>query len=267
MDTITHTVLGTCMGDAIAGKRIGKKAMLIGALAANLPDVDVFYSSFNDVPDNLLSHRGFTHSILFSIIMVPLLAYLFNRWMKKQDMNFMKWFWIFFACLFSHITLDSLTNYGTGWLEPFSHYRVSFNTIFVADPFFTISLLIATIILLILKAHSRHRKHCWQIAFAVCILYLVFTFANKAVINAAFKKSLEVEHIAYSDYFTTPTPLNNILWYGAAKTDGGYYMGYRSLLDKSDAMQIYFIAGNDSLLKGFNDDDRVKKLIRFSQDY
>lgn len=33
MDSITHIALDACMGQAFAGKQLGKKAMLLGAMA------------------------------------------------------------------------------------------------------------------------------------------------------------------------------------------------------------------------------------------
>ncbi len=45
MDTITHIVLGAAVGEVLAGKKLGKKALLIGAIAGNLPDID-FVASF-----------------------------------------------------------------------------------------------------------------------------------------------------------------------------------------------------------------------------
>ena len=61
MDSLTHTVLGACLGQLIAGKKIGKKAMLWGAIANNIPDIDVITSAWMGQADSLLAHRGFTH--------------------------------------------------------------------------------------------------------------------------------------------------------------------------------------------------------------
>ena len=66
MDTLSHIVLGTCMGEALLGKKIGKKAMLWGALANNLPDIDVFFTPLFHPVDALFVHRGITHSFLFT---------------------------------------------------------------------------------------------------------------------------------------------------------------------------------------------------------
>ena len=41
MDSLTHIVVGAVMGDAIAGRRLGRKAMWLGALFQTIPDFDV----------------------------------------------------------------------------------------------------------------------------------------------------------------------------------------------------------------------------------
>jgi inner membrane protein len=68
MDSITQGVLGAAIGEAILGKKIGSKGAIIGAIVATIPDLDVilylFYSKF----EMLSIHRGFSHSIVFSIL-------------------------------------------------------------------------------------------------------------------------------------------------------------------------------------------------------
>ena len=49
-----------------------------------------------------------------------------------------RWVFFFGLELFSHIFIDAFNTYGTGWFEPFHHYRVSFNVLFVADPLYSV---------------------------------------------------------------------------------------------------------------------------------
>lgn len=100
--------------------------MLWGALINNLPDIDVLTSFWMTQASGLLAHRGFTHSILFMVIMTPLLAYgLHGRY--KTTSSYQDWLWLSGSNLFIHLFIDALTAYGTGWFEPFSHERVSLN--------------------------------------------------------------------------------------------------------------------------------------------
>lgn len=246
---------------------MGKRAMLWGALANNAPDIDVIPAQFQSIPDSLLSHRGFTHSILFALIIPPVLAWLFQRMYQKKDYGIQTWYYIFASGFFVHILIDSFTNYGTGWFEPFSHYRVSFNTIFVADPFYTIALLVSFIVLLILRYNAPSRNYFLYGGLIISSLYLLFTFVNKISINHSFEKSLQAEKITSYQFITTPTPLNNLLWYDLAKNKDGFYIGYRSVFDGPSDVKITFVPRNDSLLGDLRNDPGVKKLIRFSQDY
>ena len=46
MDSLTQIVLGGAIGELIAGKRMGNKAVLWGAIAGTIPDLDVFLRVF-----------------------------------------------------------------------------------------------------------------------------------------------------------------------------------------------------------------------------
>ena len=99
MDSITHIALGACMGEAFAGKQLGRKAMLWGALAQSIPDIDFLASFWMDTASNLLAHRGFTHSFLFCLISGLILALLAERWHRPHNISLLKWFGRdFFVC-------------------------------------------------------------------------------------------------------------------------------------------------------------------------
>lgn len=74
MDSLTQIVLGAAVGEAVLGRKVGNKAILWGAIAGTIPDLDVLARSlFDPLRANEL-HRGITHSILFSAFMAPVLA-------------------------------------------------------------------------------------------------------------------------------------------------------------------------------------------------
>ena len=265
MDSLTHIVLGMIEGELIAGKKLGKKAMLWGAIANSLPDIDVALSPFISVDHSLLSHRGFTHSILFAILISILAAIYFRR--KNQALEFSGWLLLWGCGMFSHILIDSFTTYGTGWFEPFSHYRVSFNTIFVADPFFTLSLLVGAIALLIKKRFSSGRTTWALIGLIPAMTYLCYTFYNKAKIDTVTQTNFKSHGIATNSYMTTPSPLNNFLWYILAQDNNGFYTGYYSVFDKTDSIHFSYTPAQHELANQYADDARVQRLVRFSQGY
>lgn len=86
MDSLTQIVLGAAMGEVVAGKKIGNKAMLWGAVAGTIPDLDVFVGPILGWTEeaNLAFHRGISHSILFAIL-VPLLLAWYTSWLYGNE--------------------------------------------------------------------------------------------------------------------------------------------------------------------------------------
>jgi len=138
MDSLTQIVLGAACGEAVLGKKIGNKALLFGAIGGTIPDLDVMVGSLlhgNEI-DAMLFHRGFMHSILFSVVAAFLLGWLvhklYNSGKRLGTTTQKDWIWLWFLSLFTHPILDCFTPYGTQLFAPFSNYRVAFNNIAVA---------------------------------------------------------------------------------------------------------------------------------------
>lgn len=85
MDSLTHIVAGAAIGEALLGKKIGKKAMLWGAIAGSAPDIDAVTNFFVSDVDSLLLHRGITHSIFTALIFGPLIGWLLWKHYKKRE--------------------------------------------------------------------------------------------------------------------------------------------------------------------------------------
>jgi inner membrane protein len=65
MDSLSQIVLGAAVGEAVLGRRIGNRAMIWGAVAGTIPDMDVLGKYFLSELDNLAFHRGISHSLSF----------------------------------------------------------------------------------------------------------------------------------------------------------------------------------------------------------
>ncbi len=267
MDSLTHIVLGACAGEVLAGKKLGKKAMLLGAIANSLPDMDVITSFWMSQPDGLLAHRGFTHSILFVLLMIPVAGWCMKKIIPQKNFSQQEWSLLFGVNMFLHILVDSFTAYGTGWFEPFSHHRISFNILFVADPFYTIALFISFIALLILKRTSPRRMKWAKAGLLISSIYVVYALYHKLKVDEVSRNSFSDTKKSELNFLATPTPFNNFLWYIVAMNDSGFDIGYYSVFDKSEKIDFHFIPKNDSLLRIVKSDDDVKKLIRFSQGF
>lgn len=267
MDTLTHIALGACVGEAMLGKKLGKKALLIGAFANSIPDFDFVTSFWMSIDRSLLAHRGFTHSFLFAILIAVLLGYLFQRWFQKFNIALKSWILFFVIEIFLHLFIDAFNNYGVGWWEPFSHARISFNSIFVVDPFYSIWPGIAMVLLLILKKDHSRRKFWVEFGLGISTLYFMYCVVNKFKTDSDIRSMLKTQHISYTKYFTTPTPLNNWLWYVVAGNEKGYYIGYYSVFDSQKKIDLHYYPENDSLLNPVRDREEVQRLLRFSQGF
>ena len=267
MDSLTHIVIGACIGEAMLGKKIGKRAMLLGAIAQSVPDIDFLASFWLSPANNLLAHRGFTHSILFSLIFTPLLALLAERLHRPHNISIKRWMVFFAVGMFSHIFLDAFNAYGVGWLEPFSHYRVSFNVIFVADPFFSIAPGIAFVALLILTAKKKARMKWAMLGLVFPCLYLILGVINKMIVDKEIRAIAATKNISYKRFFSTPAPFNNFLWYIVMENDSGYNIGYHAVYDSKGIFRYTYFPRNDLLLDSVADHKDLQLLRRFSQGY
>jgi inner membrane protein len=268
VDSITHVALGAIVGEAIVGRSLGKRALFLGAIAQSIPDVDFIAAFFLPPADNLLAHRGFTHSFLFGALAAATLAALAARWHKAHHIPFSKWIFFFGIEIFIHLALDACNAYGVGWLEPFSHRRFSFHTLFVADPFYSMAPGIALIVLMLLGARSTARRFWAWSGLVISTLYLLFAVSAKVMATRQTKAALARQHISYQRLLTTPTPFNSWLWYVVAEDRAGFYTAYRSIADHSgDAMEFRYFPKNDTLLLSVKERHDVVQLKRFSQGY
>lgn len=267
MDSITHIALGACIGEAFFEKGFGKKAMIWGALAQSIPDIDFVAGFWMGTAEELLAHRGFTHSILFGFLIVPVFALLADRIHKPHDISFRRWILFFGVEVFLHLFLDSFNNYGIGWLEPFSHERFSFNTIYVADLFFSIWPGIACAVLIVLNRFHPKRAFWWKFGVMLPFIYISYCAANKLLIESEVNKAFKKQEIPHTMYFTTPAPLNNWLWFVVAGNDSGFHVGFRSVFDRNPTIDFTYFPRNDSLLKPIADHEDLQHLIRFSKGF
>jgi inner membrane protein len=267
VDSITHVALGAVIGDALFGKKLGKKAMVIGAAAQSIPDIDFVNGIWLRPVDDLLAHRGFTHSILFALLMSALIGWIAFRLNRRQSLPLVSWMFFIGLEMSVHLLLDCFNCYGTGLFEPFSHERFSVNAIYVADPFFSIWPGIACIVLIFMKPDSTARTLWSRVPLVTTILYLVFAIVAKTIVANDAKAELNAAEVSYRRLLTTPAPLSSFLWFVAAETDSGYHVSYRSLFDGRDSIGFVYFLKNTSLANQLNDKRDLEKLIRFSQGY
>lgn len=270
MDSITQIVLGAAVGEAVAGRKIGNKAIIWGGIAGTIPDLDIIGNLFMSEINALAYHRGFSHSFLFAFIASPILAWsvskLYANRNKLKDsadkMSYFHWLNLFFWSIVTHPILDAFTMYGTQLFLPFSDMRVSFNAISVADPIYTVPFAICLGIAAFL--HRRNPKRRWvnYIGILWSCSYLLFTCYNKQKANSVFEDTLQQQGVEYSRYMTGPTILNNVLWYACADTGDTYTYGLYSFLDEDPTFKLETIPKNHTVLNA-HPDDRILNILKW----
>ena len=260
--------MGACMGEAFAGKTVGKKAMLWGIAAHGLPDIDFLAAFWLNSSDNLLAHRGITHSIFFLLLCTPLLAYAAYKLHRTHEIPFKNWFMFMLLAVAAHLFIDAFNNYGVGWLEPFSHQRFSFDSIYVVDPFFSVVPVVASVLLWAFRRKNIFRKWLYLLGLMVPVMYLSYAMVNKWYIEKVTRRILVAQQIPYKKILTTPAPMQSWLWYVAAETDSGFYSSYRSVFDDDPAkIPVAFDAKNLPLKASVVDKEELNTLIGFSQGF
>ncbi len=84
MDSLTQITLGAALGEAALGKKVGRRAMLWGAIGGTIPDIDVFAGFSADGIGALAFHRAITHSAAFTLAIPFLLGWLVHRLYKEK---------------------------------------------------------------------------------------------------------------------------------------------------------------------------------------
>jgi inner membrane protein len=202
LDSLTQIVLGASVGEVVLGKKVGNKAILWGAIAGTLPDLDVLLRYFTDEISSTQMHRGFSHSIVFAVLIAPLLGWIAKKiHFKLKEVSFKDWTKLFFWTTVTHPLLDAHTTWGTQFFWPFN-YRLAYQNIFVVDPLYTLPFLMFLIIVMTLKKDNPKRSKFNTIGLSVSSTYLLLTLIFKWISFQEFKEGLENQEIEYVEMDT-----------------------------------------------------------------
>jgi len=264
LDSLTQIVLGASVGEVVLGKKVGNKAILWGAIAGTLPDLDVLFRYFTDEISSTQMHRGFSHSIVFAVLIAPLLGWIAKKiHFKLKEVSFKDWTKLFFWTTVTHPLLDAHTTWGTQFFWPFN-YRLAYQNIFVVDPLYTLPFLMFLIIVMTLKKDNPKRSKFNTVGLSVSSTYLLLTLIFKWISFQEFKEGLENQKIEYVEIDTKPSPLNSILWSSLIETDKGYRTAYYSLFDKQEITYSKEFLKNHHLLEPYLEQKVIKQLIGIS---
>ena len=229
MDNLTHSMAGWALGQA-GLKTTTRKGLAALILAANMPDIDVF---FGNAPwDPLAIHRGFTHGLVGGIVvMPPILAgllWLLDRWQVGRGKEFKSGLpmhvpWLIALCYLGALThplLDMLTTYSVQLFSPFSNRWYHSDGLFIIDIWLWLLLAIGIGVSKRREQNGRQWRRVPQVVIGIILAYigvnLVITKrANAAVYAWADDRRVEA-------LFASPPPVEfwkrGLVW----RQDGCY---------------------------------------------
>ena len=265
MDTVSQLALGAAIGEITAGKKLGNKALFFGAMGGLIPDLDILITPFFSESVALGIHRGFSHSLVFGFLAAPILAFLLTKFLPNSNATRWDWTKLAFWSIFTHPLLDAFTSYGTQLYQPFSNYPVSWSSIFIIDPIYTLPLLAALFWIFRFSKEQEKRRKIVTIALAFSTAYLFLGLAVKQVVEHRIEEELVSQSKPYQKLFTTPSPLNILLWMGIAEHDDQLWITTYSLLDGEEPLRFRKLEKNTHLIASAINQEPIQRLLWFSR--
>jgi inner membrane protein len=262
LDSLTQVVLGASVAAVCVPQPYRRKAAVMGAILGTLPDLDVFID-YNDAVANFTNHRSFSHSLFVLFPFSLLIWLLLKKQCRPVNEAPLRWWLAISLALLTHPILDAHTAYGTQLFWPLTSPPVSWSTIFIIDPLYTLPLLLGTLIILI-KPSMAWAGKLLTAGLVVSSSYLAWTWVAKLdveqqVISALNNKS--------SNVFSTPTPFNSLLWRIVVIEDEQYLEGFYSLLQPELGVRFTAFPLNSALLQQSKHLAAVKRLDWFTQGF
>lgn len=241
MDSVTQIALGASVAAAIGYKPFGKKVLLAGALLGTLPDMDVIINYGDDIA-NYTSHRGFSHSLFVLSALAGCLFLLARQYWQSLRDHPLAGFLVIWLALITHPLLDSFTTYGTQIWWPLSTPPVSWSSVFIIDPLYTLPLLIAGLGLAISKHSARwQRINTWALALS-CAYLATGQLAKWQVLEQVKDQQPSAQAV-----FISPTPFNIFAWRVLRYHGDQYSEGFTYVFNTKPVQWQYYSTGRDQL--------------------
>lgn len=202
MDPFTQAALGAVTARSVAPADMAKGVLAAGAVLGAAPDLDVLFSVGGDFFDNLVHHRGYTHSLIVLAAVGPLFGHwLWRRYGDGRRWRRRHWWWLAVAtlALLSHPLLDWLTPYGTQLLLPLTDRRYAVNAMPIIDPLYSLILLSGLLAGAVLKA-PRRRKIAAIAALLVSAGYLAYAGQQNQLAERLAGEQHEAQRDAQGGY-------------------------------------------------------------------
>ncbi len=259
MDSITQVALGASLAGAVAGKTLGRTALVIGAGLGTLPDLDVIID-YGSAVANFTQHRGFSHSLFILVPLAVLLAWLLWRW--QPQLSFPRWLTLTALVLVTHPLLDSFTTYGTQLFWPLGP-PVALSSIFIIDPLYTLPLIVGCLVFLVRPPARR----ALVTGLALSTLYLGWTLSAQQVVTERIKPALVEAGLEAPRLLVQPMPFNTVLWRATALTEDQHVEIVTGVFEGDTPLSLEFLPRDPDLARAVSGFPEAQRLDWFTRGF
>lgn len=217
MDTITHGLLGAAIAEVGFRRRLGGRSVVWGGLVAAAPDLD-FVAMLGGEWNELVHHRGISHSLVAMAVAAPVLGALAWRWPGRRQGSIAVWMALSAAALVSHALLDTCTSYGTQLFAPISDARFAIDAVAIIDLFYSIPLLAVVLRAGIGKDRSASARFA-GVVLGLTSAYLAFGYVQSRRAVAWAEEELAAMQFRSVETRALPT-MGNLFVYRVVARDG-----------------------------------------------
>jgi len=121
----SHVIVATAVGKLVQPQGAPWWYWFAGATLSVLPDLDVIGFGFGIRYQDLLGHRGLSHSLFTAVLFAGVISL---AWPKQNVISMSRLFVFLLLAMASHGVLDAMTNGGLGvaFFSPFNNARYFF---------------------------------------------------------------------------------------------------------------------------------------------
>lgn len=263
LDSVSQVVLGVAACHAIAGKELGRKALILGAVLGTLPDLDVLIN-YGDAVSNFTNHRGFSHSIFVLTAVTPFVSFLLKRFSAFKNIGYKRLLLAIWLALVTHPILDSFTVYGTQLFWPLPRAPESWASIFIIDPLYTLPLLITGLWVLFKKPHNKHLS---VFALLISSAYLGWSLYAKSQVIDHIQREMSRQGITYQALKVTPERFNTLNWRGIVMDKSVFYETRASVLHPYKPLNFNAYPHNKQWLPNLGNNAAAQRLAWFTNGF
>lgn len=236
MDNLTHSLVGWALAET-GLKRRTRKGVAACVLAANMPDIDVFFGWVPWAP--LAMHRGFTHGLVGGVLILPpvlaLLLVALDRWQHRRkappaDAPPLRYGWLALLCwlgALTHPLLDMQNTYAVQLLSPASTRWFHADGLFIVSPW-----LLAVLGAGLWRARRHGSARAAQLAVAGTIAFIALNIGISALAWQA--PGRDAPYARPDRVFASPEPLafwrREVVWRENGMIGRGVYDPLRAPL-------------------------------------